>query len=44
MMANDEGLAKMLGSLPIGRLASFPGAPVTLDDVQQQIDHANAAG
>ena len=44
MMANDEGLAKMLGSLPIGRLASFPGAPVTLDDVQQLIDHANAAG
>ena len=44
MMANDEGLAKMLGSLPIGRLASFPGAPVTLDDVQQLIDRANAAG
>lgn len=40
MFGDDEGMLKMMASFPIGRLAAFPGAPVT----SAQIDDLIAAG
>jgi beta-glucosidase len=37
-----EGLAKMMGSMPIGRVAMFPGAPVGVEQVELLIAAANA--
>ena len=37
-----EGLAKMMGSMPIGRVAMFPGSPVTVERIEQLIGAANA--
>ena len=42
MMANAESAMKMLGDFPVGRIASFPGMPVTLDQVQELIAYANS--
>ncbi|WP_067137212.1 glycoside hydrolase family 3 C-terminal domain-containing protein [Microtetraspora malaysiensis] len=43
-MANDEGLRKILGSFPIGRLTAFPGAPVSREQIEGLIAIANAQG
>lgn len=37
-----EGLAKMMGSMPICRVAMFPGAPVDVEQIEQLIAAANA--
>lgn len=42
MMPNDEAMQKMMASFPIGRLAGFPGLPVTYDQVEGLIAMANA--
>ncbi|WP_433412823.1 glycoside hydrolase family 3 C-terminal domain-containing protein [Microtetraspora malaysiensis] len=44
MMANDEGLRKILESFPIGRLTAFPGAPVSREQIEGLIAIANAQG
>ncbi|WP_433214265.1 glycoside hydrolase family 3 C-terminal domain-containing protein [Microtetraspora malaysiensis] len=44
MMANDEGLRKILKSFPIGRLTAFPGAPVSREQIEGLIAIANAQG
>ena len=41
MMA-DEGMAQLMASFPVGRLASFPGIPVTLEQIEGLIALANA--
>ncbi|UOQ90763.1 glycoside hydrolase family 3 C-terminal domain-containing protein [Agromyces endophyticus] len=38
----DEGMAKMMGSFPIGRLVGFPGIPVSYEQIEQLIAAANA--
>ncbi|WP_022889558.1 glycoside hydrolase family 3 C-terminal domain-containing protein [Agromyces italicus] len=38
-----DGLEKMMASFPIGKLAGFPGVPVTPDQIQQLLDAANGA-
>ncbi|WP_350348104.1 glycoside hydrolase family 3 C-terminal domain-containing protein [Agromyces sp. G08B096] len=38
----DEAMAKMMASFPIGRLVSFPGVPVTIEQIEQLIQAANA--
>lgn len=38
-----EGLAKMMGSMPIGRVAMFPGSPVEVEQIGQLIAAANAS-
>lgn len=40
MFGDDAGMVKMMASFPVGRLAAFPGAPVS----EQQIDELIAAG
>jgi beta-glucosidase len=42
MMADPEGMQKMLASFPVGRLAGFPGIPVTPEQIQGLIAMANA--
>ena len=42
MMPNDEAMQKMMASFPIGRLAGFPGLPVTFEQIEQLIAAANA--
>jgi beta-glucosidase len=42
MMASDEGMQKMMASFPIGRLAGFPGLPVTPEMIEGLIAMANA--
>jgi beta-glucosidase len=42
MMANEEGMKKMLASVPVGRIAGFPGVPVTYDQIVGLIAEANA--
>ncbi|WP_255555945.1 glycoside hydrolase family 3 C-terminal domain-containing protein [Tessaracoccus palaemonis] len=37
-----DGAAEMMASVPIGRVATFPGMPVTLEQVRELIDTANA--
>ncbi|QNA91813.1 MULTISPECIES: glycoside hydrolase family 3 C-terminal domain-containing protein [unclassified Microbacterium] len=44
MMPNDEAMEKMMASFPIGRLAGFPGLPVTFEQIEQLIASANAEG
>ncbi|UOE43637.1 glycoside hydrolase family 3 C-terminal domain-containing protein [Agromyces larvae] len=39
----DEGMAKMMASFPVGRLVSFPGVPVTFEQLEQLIAAANTA-
>ncbi|WP_353808349.1 glycoside hydrolase family 3 C-terminal domain-containing protein [Agromyces sp. SYSU T00194] len=39
----DPAMFKMLASFPIGRLTSFPGMPITRDDVEQLLATGNAA-
>jgi beta-glucosidase len=39
---DGDGLAKMMGSMPIGRVAMFPGAPVGVEQVELLIAAANA--
>lgn len=39
---DQEGLAKMMGSMPIGRVATFPGSPVGVERIEQLIVAANA--
>lgn len=39
-----EGMMQMMGSMPIGRVAMFPGAPVGLEQVEQLLAAANAQG
>ncbi|MCM3659219.1 glycoside hydrolase family 3 C-terminal domain-containing protein [Agromyces mediolanus] len=41
-MADDEGMAKMMASFPIGRLVGFPGIPVTREQIEQLLQAANA--
>ncbi|GAA2449429.1 glycoside hydrolase family 3 C-terminal domain-containing protein [Agromyces soli] len=41
-MADDEGMAKMMASFPIGRLVGFPGIPVTREQIEQLLHAANA--
>ena len=43
MMANDEAMMKMMASFPIGRLAAFPGVPVSYDGIETLIAAANQA-
>ena len=43
MMPNDEAVQKMMASFPIGRLAGFPGLPVSFEQIEQLIAMANAA-
>lgn len=38
----DDGMEKMMASFPIGRLAGFPGVPVTYEQVEQLIAAANS--
>ncbi|MDR6199459.1 beta-glucosidase [Microbacterium sp. SORGH_AS428] len=40
MFGDDAGMIKMMASFPIGRLAAFPNAPVS----EQQVDELIAAG
>lgn len=44
MMPNDEAMQKMMASFPIGRLAGFPGLPVTFEQIEQLVAAANAGG
>jgi len=44
MMPNDDAMQKMMASFPIGRLAGFPGLPVTFEQIEQLIVAANAGG
>jgi beta-glucosidase len=39
---DQEGLAKMMGSMPIGRVATFPGSPVGVEHIEQLIAVVNA--
>lgn len=41
-VADDEGMAKMMASFPIGRLVGFPGIPVTWEQIEQLLQAANA--
>ncbi len=41
-MFSDPALLKMMASAPIGRMVSFPGTGVTLEQVQSLLDQANA--
>ena len=41
-MFSDPALLKMMASAPIGRMVSFPGTGVTLEQVQSLLDVANA--
>ncbi|SDR73633.1 glycoside hydrolase family 3 C-terminal domain-containing protein [Microterricola viridarii] len=43
MGATDDGMAKMMASFPIGRLASFPGVGVEPEMIEQLLAAANAA-
>ena len=43
MMPNDEAVQKMMASFPVGRLAGFPGLPVSFEQIEQLIAMANAA-
>jgi beta-glucosidase len=36
-----EAMQKMMGSFPIGRLAGFPGLPVTFEQIEQLVAMAN---
>ena len=38
----DDGMEKMMASFPIGRLAGFPGVPVTYEQIEQLIAAANS--
>jgi beta-glucosidase len=40
----DPSMFKMMASFPIGRLASFPGMPVSLEQVEQLIAASNGQG
>ncbi|MAM55314.1 glycoside hydrolase family 3 C-terminal domain-containing protein [Microbacterium sp. UBA3394] len=40
IMASDEGMQKMMASFPIGRLAGFPGLPVTYEQIEELIGSA----
>ena len=42
MMADPEGMQKMMASFPVGRLAGFPGIPVTPEQIEALIAMANA--
>ncbi|TFB16989.1 beta-glucosidase [Microbacterium sp. 3H14] len=42
MMPNDDAMQKMMASFPIGRLAGFPGLPVTFEQIEQLVAAANA--
>ncbi|MFB9307816.1 beta-glucosidase [Agromyces hippuratus] len=39
---DEGGLDKMMASFPIGKLAGFPGVPVTPEQIQQLIDLSNS--
>ncbi|MEF3402791.1 glycoside hydrolase family 3 C-terminal domain-containing protein [Agromyces sp. CCNWLW203] len=39
---DEGGLEKMMASFPIGKLAGFPGVPVTPEQIQQLIDLSNS--
>ncbi|GAA1839518.1 glycoside hydrolase family 3 C-terminal domain-containing protein [Agromyces salentinus] len=40
----DPAMFKMMASFPVGRLASFPGMPVTMEQVEQLIAASNGQG
>ncbi|MFT4306222.1 MAG: glycoside hydrolase family 3 C-terminal domain-containing protein [Microbacterium sp.] len=40
--ATDVGIQKMMASFPIGRLTSFPGVPLTLEQIEDLLRTANA--
>ena len=42
MMPDDDAVQKMMASFPIGRIAGFPGMPVTYEQIEGLIDMANA--
>ncbi|WP_027946891.1 glycoside hydrolase family 3 C-terminal domain-containing protein [Amycolatopsis taiwanensis] len=42
MMADEDGLLKILSSFPIGRITSFPGTPFTYQQVEALVATANA--
>ncbi|GLY68175.1 glycoside hydrolase family 3 C-terminal domain-containing protein [Amycolatopsis taiwanensis] len=42
MMADEDGLLKILSSFPIGRITSFPGTPLTYQQVEALVATANA--
>ena len=42
MMPNDDAVQKMMASFPVGRLAGFPGLPVSFEQIEQLIAAANA--
>ncbi|KHK95657.1 beta-glucosidase [Microbacterium mangrovi] len=42
MGSGDEGMMKMMASFPIGRMVSFPGAPINREQLEQLIATANA--
>ncbi|KQZ11204.1 beta-glucosidase [Agromyces sp. Root1464] len=39
---DEGGLDKMMASFPVGKLAGFPGVPVTPEQIQQLIDLSNS--
>lgn len=41
-LMSGNGMQKMMASFPIGRLLSFPGVPVTREQIVQLIVAANA--
>lgn len=43
LMPDEDGAAQMMASFPIGRLANFPGVPVTPEMVEGLLARANAA-
>jgi beta-glucosidase len=42
-MLDDPGLRRMAESMPLNRVAAFPGSPVTAEQIQQLVAAANAA-
>ncbi|MGG7464270.1 glycoside hydrolase family 3 C-terminal domain-containing protein [Plantibacter sp. YIM 135347] len=42
-MFGDPAIVKMMASMPLGRVASFPGSPITEDGVAQLVAAANGS-
>ena len=42
-MLEDPGLRRMAESMPLNRVAAFPGSPVTLEQIDQLVAAANGA-
>ncbi|MDF2555727.1 MAG: glycosyl hydrolase, partial [Microbacterium sp.] len=42
MFGDDEGMLRMMASFPIGRLAGFPNAPVSSEQIEELLAAGNA--